>query len=557
MQAQKYILALAICLSFIQPSFGQELPERIRGTNPNYRQGDWISYGVTRYVNSVAVGQQYVYFGTTGGITRYDFFANEWDFPFTTSNGLPDNNITAVAYDVSTGYLWAATRTAICYYHPTAERWQNSFKDEIGIPRFDDVVSIGIGLNDVFFVTEGGRRFRGSKFGGAISAEISVGGSNGEVVWFGMRAYERPPYPQYFMGQGYYFQQEGVVNDFRLRRGEVTSAVNDKWGKVWMGTWRFGAIQGDVRSEMLDIMPYGLYSPRVDAIAADENGVWFGGRNTQVGESGLTYWDQRRNRWNYYESQFNAELLSDEINRLVVSGDTLFCATRFGVSIFDMRRNQWSRVTISHGLAHEFVWDVFADGKYLWIGTEAGMNLLDMTSLRSDSLKMTHIAPEALNLVPIYDVEVLEKEVWAGTRHGLFVYEIERNEGHYVAEEKGPIGESVYSISRNGDEMWFGGDGSVYGYNLRTGKWVDAPARNLNLPGPVLAIAANRQAVWAGTERGVYRFHRKNRDWRRFDTSDGLLDLEVNAILLDGDYIWLGTPAGATAFFWNDPGRVD
>ncbi|MFQ5629035.1 MAG: hypothetical protein ACE5I1_09765, partial [bacterium] len=321
MQATKYILTLALSLIIAAPAVCQDPPERIHGTNPNYRQGDWISYGVTRFVNAVAVGQQYAYFGTIGGITRYDFFANQWDFPFTTSNGLADNFVTAVAYDASTGYLWCGTRTGISYYHPTSERWSNSFKDEIGIPRFDDVMSIGIGLNDIYFITQGGRRYRGSKFGGAITADVGGAiGSNGDVVWFGGQAYDKPPYPLYFMNQGYFFQQEGSVHDFRLRQAEVTGVLNDKWGKVWMGTWRFGAIQGDVRTEILDILPYGLYSPRVDAIALDKNGIWIGGRNREVGESGLTYWDQVRQRWTYHESQFNADLISDEINRLVVSG---------------------------------------------------------------------------------------------------------------------------------------------------------------------------------------------------------------------------------------------
>lgn len=558
MQATKYLRLLAFVLIFTWPAFSQELPERIHSTNPNYRQGDWISYGVTRFVNAVAVGQQYAYFGTTGGVTRYDFFANQWDFPFTISSGLADNFVTAVAYDVSTGYLWCATKSGVSYYHPTAERWTNTFKEEIGIPRFDDVVSIGIGLNDIFFITAGGRRFRGSKFGGAISAEISgPTGSNGEIVWFGERAYDKPPYPLYFMNQGYFFRQEGIVNDFRLRQGEVTSVVRDQRGKVWMGTWRFGAIQGDVRSEILDLIPYGLYSPRVDAIAVDKNGVWFGGRNREVGESGLTYWDQVRQRWSYHESQFNSDILSDEINRLVVSGDTLFCATRFGISLFNTSRNDWSRITVSHGLAHENVYDVFPDGKYLWIATEGGINLLDMTTVRSDSIVITDIAPEALNVVPVLDIEVLETEVWAASALGLYVYRIDRQKGRFVSDTNGPIGDRVFCIFRNGDELWLGGEGSVYGFDLKSKKWYGPPQRNLGLRSPVHAIAANGAAVWAGTDRGVFKFNRKTKDWRRFDTSDGLLDLEVNAILLDGDYIWFGTSEGATAFFWNDPSRVD
>ena len=40
-----------------------------------YRPGDWVTFGVTRYVNAVSVGPQYTYFGSSEGLLRYDFFA--------------------------------------------------------------------------------------------------------------------------------------------------------------------------------------------------------------------------------------------------------------------------------------------------------------------------------------------------------------------------------------------------------------------------------------------------------------------------------------------------
>lgn len=531
---------------------------KIRGTNSKYQQGDWVSYGVTRFVNAIAVGQQYVYFGTTGGITRYDFFANRWDTPFTTSNGLSDNYVTAVAYDASTGFLWCANRSGISYYHPSAERWNNEFKEEIGIPSFDNVVSIGIGTNDIYFLTEGGRWFRGNKFGGGFIAPLTGADSgNGEIAWFGERAYAHPPFALYLMNDGYFFRPEGFVSDYRLREGPVTAAVTDHWGRIWMGTWRFGALKGDIRSETLEMIPFGLYSPRVDAIAIDKNGIWFGGKNTLTGESGLTYWDQRRQRWTYFESQFDAALLSDEIERLVIQGDTLFCATRFGVSLFDLRRHEWSRIPVSFGLAHEMVHDVVPDGKYLWIATEGGLNLLDITTLKTDSIVIVDVAPQALTGVPVWDLEVTDTEVWAATAYGLYLYRLDLQEGRFISHKEGPIGEPVYCLNRFEKELWLGGDGSVYLFNLQKRKWATGPARNRVLRSPVHAIVAGEQAVWAGTDLGVYKFNRKTNDWVLFDRSDGLLDSQVNAIVIDGEYVWFGTPQGVTAFYWNDPHRID
>ncbi|MGB2989182.1 MAG: hypothetical protein WBC98_04420, partial [Candidatus Zixiibacteriota bacterium] len=43
-----------------------------------YLEGDWVSYSVFRYVTSIAYDFDQVYFGTTGGVTRYDRFNHHW-----------------------------------------------------------------------------------------------------------------------------------------------------------------------------------------------------------------------------------------------------------------------------------------------------------------------------------------------------------------------------------------------------------------------------------------------------------------------------------------------
>ncbi|RMD98271.1 MAG: hypothetical protein D6814_07875, partial [Calditrichaeota bacterium] len=212
----KITAAILASLVLAMPVFAQERGVRIRGTNPNYRQGDWISYGVNRFVTSIAVGNQYIYFGTTGGITRYNFYSNSWDYPFTVSNGLADNYITVVAYDETTGFLWCGTTKGISYYHPTAQRWTNMFKDEIGIPKYDDVVSIGIGENTILFETRGGRLFKGSTSGGPISVSLNhLSTASRNIRWFGERADQRREMPLFFMNDGYFFNQQGYVQDFR------------------------------------------------------------------------------------------------------------------------------------------------------------------------------------------------------------------------------------------------------------------------------------------------------------------------------------------------------
>ena len=127
---------------------------RIRETNRHYQQGDWITYSTTRFIRNISIGERYVYFATTGGITRYNFFSNKWDFPWTISNGLADNNISLVAKDSNTGFLWCTHELGISYLEPASQLWFNFFYDEIGFDYNDYVTSIGFGDDrQIYLVT--------------------------------------------------------------------------------------------------------------------------------------------------------------------------------------------------------------------------------------------------------------------------------------------------------------------------------------------------------------------------------------------------------------------
>ncbi len=558
-------LLLSLACAGSLPGQDEHDAAKIRGTNPGYRQGDWISYTMTRFVTSAGIGPNYVYFGTTGGIIRYDYFANQWDFPFTTSSGLADNYVTVVAFDMTTNILWCGTKTAISNYHESSQRWSNVFKDESGISPYDAVVSIGFGRTMTFFETSSGLLYRSDRYGGPvfIASRADVL-RDGPVTWNGWRAVRSFRFPNYHMSDGYFFNLDGYIQDTRLRRAKVTAVINDKWQNSWLGTWGFGAMRGDLRSEFLTMMPYGLYSPHVRAIAIDENGVWFAGKNENlnpaedIGRAGVTYWNQVSGEWRYYESKFDANFLTDNINRLHVYGDSLFCATRFGVNILDTDNGDWYRLTAADGLLHDNINDLLLQGSQLFVATDAGLNRIDLKRSRSDTLRMATLAGDDLNLVRVFDIALKDDLLWAATEFGLYLYNTIDGRGAFVQSSDGPIGEVVISLSLFGDELWMGTVSAVYALDLQQNRWLQQPEKNLGINYPVRSIVATEGQVWVGTDGGgLFKLNRETRDWVRFTREDGLLNNHVLEIREDGDYLWLGTPEGVTLFYWNDPNRID
>ncbi|MFQ5602166.1 MAG: hypothetical protein ACE5HS_02715 [bacterium] len=550
MMVAAFVFTLGLVISGFVGLLAQASYHRNAGSNPNYQQGDWISYSVARYITSIAEGDEHIFFGTRhAGITRYNKFQNRWDYPYTTSNGLADNEITAVAFDFSTGFLWCASRTAISYYHPTAERWSNFFKDEFGLPVFDDIELIKITKNAVYFKSVNGRVFETNIYGGVI-----LNARNG----ISFARSKNDNFQHFFMSNGYLFDPSGFVEDFHFRSAEIQVSFKDDWGNLWIGTNGLGAGRGDVHSLRLEMLNFGLLNASVNAMTFHEGVLWLGGNENFGSVTGITAWDMNRSTWDYYEQRDVSALLSDKIYSITSDGKFLWFATGYGLSYYSPRERSWKTLNNFDGLSDNLVFDIEVDDSTIWVATANGIDrILKRNLTRKDSLNVEKINPGNLTIVEVYELERIANLLWAATSQGIYVYDTKKKEGGFNAEVGGPVNRRVTTLSRYENEIWFGSDQGIDVYDLANKTWRGVPEGRF-FPNKVInKILATKEAVWAATNQGILKYERRSKAWRTFDTEDGLLDNRVNAILLDGDYIWFGTDSGLTQFFWNDPNRVD
>jgi len=534
--------------------------------NDRYRPGDWVSFGVARYISSVAVGPEYTYFGSSEGLLRYDILRNRWEAPYTTSDGLADNQIFAVAYDIGTGLLWCSTRAGVSSMHPASYRWTNYSKGNIGIGQFDEILSIGIGRQFVWFETRAQRLFNVTKLGNIIVAAGDT--AKDDIFWFGVRARRPRLLPHFFVPPGYIFDPNGVFQDFRLRRADVTGFVRDQWDSYWMGTWGLGAWRANVHIERAEVLAFGLAQRRVDALALDERGLWIGGRNDNLNDSeaeirGITYWRNPSTvsvgagEWNYHEARFNLEMSSDEVNRFEIADGKVYCATEDGVNIYEPKKDRWRRIVSTDGLLSARVNDVAVYNGYLWAATDLGLNRITLSTIGKDTLEVKTILPDQLLHTAVYDVERTENLLWIGTQRGPFIYDVAKSSGGFLADNLGPRDEPTLTLSHSDSLIWFGTTLGVEVFDMKNKIWLTAPARQRFPNAGIKYVLAQPEAVWVGTDAGVYKYNRQRQDWRQFTTEDGLIDNRVNAIAVQDDWIWFGTPIGLTAFRWNDPHRID
>jgi len=540
--------------------------------NDRYRPGDWVSYGVSKFISSVAVGPEYAYFGSTSGVLRYDAIRRGWLAPYTTSDGLESNVITAVGFDPHTSALWCATASGVSWQHPSSLRWTNCSKSEIGMFPNEDVLSIGFNAEANWFETRT-QLFRLDKFGN-VFLPVRYDVPN-DIVWFGQRRDPNPfPLPQFFMPGGFLFEPPrsnasnhlrafGAVQDNRLRRAQITSALEDRWGNMWLGTWGLNALHADLTLEQAELLRFGLANQRVDALLFDEDGLWIGGLNPELNRRndesarGITYWrnpqtnNARSDDWKYFETYYNLEISSDEVHNFAAAGDKLYCATENGIAVYDQKKDRWRRLLSADGLADKRVNDVAVYNGYLYAATDLGLNRVEIKTIGTDSLKIVELEIDKLRHFRIIDLERQKNLLWIATERGPYVYDMAKGAGGYLNDPEGPRDEYTEHISFADSVVWIGTDYGLEAFDTKNIKWLPAPARRRFTEARINCIMAGPEVVWVGTDRGVLKYNRARKDWTQYTTEDGLLDDRVNAIAMDNELVWFGTDLGLTVFRWR------
>jgi len=472
-----------------------------------YRPGDWVSYTNFRYVTSVAYDHKYIYFGTTGGILRYDRFRETWNTPFTTSDGMIDNWVRRLAYDPAKDELWADTYSGTAMYQPTFEEW----------------------------------------YGGGVFPAGLVQGDKGKLNLTDL-----------FVEFGYTYVSEGYILGPHLRRFDLTFHLEDNWQNLWIGTWGLGPGLIKLRSYDLILKRFGLFTRDVEAICFDEDDIWFGGGIDDDGRQGITRYNTRSGEWSHYEAPYLSGLPGAEVTAVVADERFVWFGTQQGLIRYDKDSDSFTRFSTFSGLENDFVSCLETTRNGLWVGSISGVSLIEFKRGKPDSLNFRGLPKEErFSNLHIYDIERDSGFVWIATELGIFRRLNVGGEWQSFLIPEGELGGIVTAIETWGEEVWFASPRGILLFEPEGMKsTLYIPPGTVPERG-VIKLAVNRERVFAATSIGLYELDKKSGVFIRFNSQDGLLDDRVQALALEGDYIWCGTPKGVTRFYWNNPSRLD
>jgi hypothetical protein len=470
-----------------------------------YDENVWVSYSSFRQVTDVAVGRNFVYISTTGGVLRWDLYKRVWDFPWVIVRGreasIDLRSALNVDYLPETDQVAVLTSRGAFLYEPTARVWEPTQREFYPAGATE--------LNQAIFLEPPGTTVT---------------------------------------GRNYFPQGSSNIMDRELHQHPLGAFAADNFGFWWIGVEGVGVLQLDSRMLRGTMWEMGLYGTNVRAMVRGGGWIILGGNNPT---GGISIWKPEASIWDHLEPRYNAGLQSGIVSDLEVTGHLALAATDFGMTQFDLRNGTGRTWRVVEGLWSDHTNGVAAERDTAWVATENGVNYI---TLPKGPCKRLNV--EGIKNVHAYRIAVDPQALWVGTDLGLFRMDRTTGQGEYLGQEGG-VGGPVTALFSGAEELWAGRVTGLEVIKKQNLGQTGFPAQAFFAGAQIFDILPVDSLVYIASDRGLWKLDRYRNRWHQYLREDGLISNHVNALLRDGDYLLIGTSEGVTRFFWNDPSRID
>ncbi len=474
--------------------------------------------------------QGYMWFGTYGGLSRFDgyqfvTFKNDPSDP----NSLSNNIVVSIIEDQE-GYLWVAT----------AQNGVNRFDPKTGqftrfISKNDDFDSLSHAQVQVIHQDQKGRIWIGTNHG----LNLYLPDKNAFA-----RFYNNP------------------LDAQSLPPGSIVDIEDDGEGNLWVASNEMLA-HFNLDQQVFTYINEGKSPTQINDIFRDtDNSLWIGTRFD--GLFHLKAKDKPFEHFSHIKNDPNSLSYNDVRAILRVKNGDLWVATEEGglnvrrkgdKKFLNFKRNS----SDTHSLSINDVWSLYQDRSGLiWIGT-AGGGLNTTLSFDSQFSRLTHSPYEKNGLSHefVWDIEEdPQGNIWFATLNGLDRYNPKTDEFAHLSEFTDQRGRSVgnriqaFAFDQKGD-LWFGnqqGQLAVYSLAKGTTRIIDRQGfpRGYVSYNRIRMVENDRFGfIWVGTDDGLIKINPSKKtiikDFR-FAEDGKLGETTVRTMLQDSQgNIWFGT----------------
>ncbi|MDD5765362.1 MAG: hypothetical protein PHW79_03775 [Candidatus Marinimicrobia bacterium] len=511
--------------------------------------GDWISYKNCNFPTSLTQGNEYYYFGTSGGVVPFQKYSRRWEEPYTTSDGLAGDYVTAVYFDVTTSYLWAAHEAGISYLTPTADRWVNIINSQWRIDR------LGADNNSLWAQTIDGAYHRISRLGGGLQpSEYEL---PSDVTWSSSNYDPLPNFGLYAINTDLQFDMKGVIYDQDFREFPICLFHSTVEKDVYGGAWGLGLITGDDHVKRLNVTQMGPLQNSVSALMLTDDGIWMGNSlpdgNKISNRKGISFLNFSDWTWKYDETYIIPELATELIFDINYGNRRLWVGTDMGLVIYDTAKDQWKRMGMTKGLSDEVVTTIGLEDSLAWIGTPHGLTLISLPGLKT---RRVNLNPSKVP-VRVQKIAIGNDFVWLATDNGIYSV----NKKDHLVRHFDSYGDEIEldelvsgnfsAIAVSDSAVIFSRQNVLVRYLPGFDEWdiLQYPQEQEYLT--IFDLAIEDGYLWLGTDSGALLIRLSDNYTERYTTVDGLAGNRVYKVITDGEWVWFGTDKGLTKYHWR------
>lgn len=465
--------------------------------------------------------QGYIWFGTVGGLSRFDGF----EFTnYSTRDGIPANQINCLLQGEN--YLWIGSTGSLC--KKTGLGFESiPMPEGFASAKISDMVEDSEGNLWIALTNRGLLKFDGKTFtpfgvdSGLTDLYVrSIAMAPNGNLWIGTREgiyilsggkikaapskiLQRPSVSDILFkadgsvvitsfGMGFFLVKDNRIERYTVKEGlpssHIRCAVELPNGELWLG-----AKEGLIRFQNSKIKVFrekaGLPYSNIKSLAVDRGGnLWIGtdgqGVLMQAGRSFISY---------TVHDGLHSDLIMDICQ--TDTGSLVFGSYDSGLSVFN--GTVFSPYPYNSALPSLTTWVLQADNQgALWVGTSDGLfrekNGKIMVLNEADGLPGSRITALAK----------AENGFWVGAENGFARVGLDGSIQKVFNHATGFGGERIRSLIDTKNGLWIGAEGSVFNYYKNEFKKIRIDSTEEK---PVYCLVEDAFSyVWVGTSSGLY-----------------------------------------------------
>ncbi|MBN2011833.1 hypothetical protein JW960_21070 [candidate division KSB1 bacterium] len=359
-------------------------------------------------------------------------------------------------------------------------------------------------------------------------------------------------------------------NPYSIGTGEIAALVEDNNGYLWIandGINIFDFNKNDgifYRYQYNEQDAYSISTNQVKAIYKDNEGtLWIGTFN-----AGVNYYNPMLFKFTHVKHNSLTDNCPNgkSVNVMFEDDKYLWLGTENGLNRYDSKTNRWTHFTHDDkndkSIGSNGAWAILRDSKgRLWIGTWAGgLNLFNDETETFTRFMNDPNNPSSISSNNIFGIsEDRNGIIWIATMGGGL-----DQFNPYTKKFKSYITQGTEtSISTNwtksvlvtqNNEIWVATGNGIDIFNRETEDFSHYRKEEGNPQGLsgsqiVVLYEDSKDNIWVGTEYGINRFNREQKTFTSYTEDDGLTNNVIRGICEDSDgNLWISTNKGISQF---------